>query len=206
MNQRRKDNKIGQMGDKAQVGIGTMIVFIATVLVAAIAAGVLIDMSGKLQERSSRTGNEATEQVSSNLAIDSLIGRRDATSDAGLKDLDLYISLAPGAREVDLGQLRLQLNNGTVLATLSHADTATPVADQFNATAIRDADSSFTSAAPVMTSGDLIKLTIDLTAQSAEFEPRDSVKLVLVPEVGSSVGTGFSTPNSYGTKTVVVLS
>ncbi len=205
MEQRRKDLKKTRMDNKAQVGIGTMIVFIATVLVAAIAAGVLIDMSGKLQERSSRTGSEATEQVSSNLAIDSIVGRRDATSDAGLKDLDMYLSLAPGASEVDLGQLKLQMSNGTVLAILSHADTATPAANQFNVTAIRDADSSFTSAAPVMTAGDLVKLTIDLTAQSAEFEPRDNVRLLLEPEVGASVQTGFGTPNSYGVKTIVVL-
>ncbi len=193
------------MDSLAQVGIGTMIVFIATVLVAAIAAGVLIDMSGKLQERSQRTGSEATEQVSSNLAIDSIVGRRDAATDAGLKDLDLYISLAPGASEVDLGQLKIQLSNGTVFKTISHADVADPGNEQFNVTAIRDADSSFTSAAPVMTSGDLVKITIDLLDNTAEFEPRDSVRIELQPEVGASTQSGFATPTSFGTKTVLVL-
>src|SRR3989338_4516024 len=83
--------------DAAEVGIGTMIVFIATVLVAAIAASVLIDTSGKLQERSSRTGQEATQHVSSNLAVSSIVGKRNATSDTGLKYLEIYLTLAPGA-------------------------------------------------------------------------------------------------------------
>ncbi len=199
------NNNRRKMDNRAQVGIGTMIVFIATVLVAAIAAGVLIDMSGKLQERSQRTGSEATEQVSSNLEMDSIVGRRDASTDAGLKDLDLYVALAPGATEVDLAQLKIQLSNGTVFKTLSHADVADPGDVQFNVTAIRDADSSFTSAAPVMTSGDLVKITIDLFDNTAEFEPRDSVRIELQPEVGASAQTGFSTPTSYGTKTVLVL-
>ncbi|MGB0653537.1 MAG: archaellin/type IV pilin N-terminal domain-containing protein [Thermoplasmatota archaeon] len=191
--------------DHAQVGIGTMIVFIATVLVAAVAAGVLIDMSGKLQEKSSQTGRDASEQVSSNLAIESVVGLRDAGTDAGLKDLDLYLSLAPGATEVDLAQVKILITNQTTQVTLTHADAADPAAGQFNATSTRDLDGSFTSAAPVMTSGDLVKLTIDLADNSLEIEPRDPVEVWLVPETGSDVAADFTTPTSYGTRTVIHL-
>ena len=200
-----QNQKSRNMNDRGEIGIGTMIVFIASVLVAAIAAGVLIETSGKLQERSQRTGSEATEQVSSNLKVESIVGKRDAAS-GGLDDLELYVSLAPGASEFDLAQLRIQLTNGTEILTLSHEDANPPTADNFNATEVRDADGSFTSAAPVMSAGDLVKIWVDLAANSAEFAERDDVSVLLIPEIGAPVETGFVTPNSYGTKTVIALS
>ncbi|MGB1586718.1 MAG: hypothetical protein ACPHID_06705 [Thermoplasmatota archaeon] len=192
----------------AQVGIGTMIVFIATVLVAAIAAGVLISTSSDLQEKSAKTGSDATEQVASNLDITSVVGVRDATSDAGLKDLQVFVALAPGASEVDLEQLKIQVTDGTELITLDYSATAAS-ATAFAASAIRDADSSFSAAGPVMNEGDLVQIDIDLDSTAGinmEFSPRDDVKLTMLPEVGNPVEVAFDTPNSYGSKLIMELS
>jgi flagellin-like protein len=107
---------------RAQVGIGTLIIFIAMVLVAAVAAAVLIQTSGVLQQKAQTTGKEATKEVSSNIDIDSIEGWRGgiqaSTSDpdtfsSTIYRLDLRISLKVGSEPVDMNQAVLTITDGT---------------------------------------------------------------------------------------------
>jgi len=60
--------------NRGQVGIGTLIVFIAMVLVAAIAAGVLVDTAGFLQSKAQQTGEESTDKVTNRVEVISAYG------------------------------------------------------------------------------------------------------------------------------------
>jgi flagellin FlaB len=87
--------------DRGQVGIGTLIVFIALVLVAAIAAGVLINTAGFLQTQAQSTGEESTEQVSTNLVFLSTTGTLNADA-TGVQVINTTVQLGPGSDAVDL--------------------------------------------------------------------------------------------------------
>ena len=54
---------------KAEMGVGTLIIFIALLLVAAVAAGVLIQTAGSLQQKALSTGTQATGQIATNAQV-----------------------------------------------------------------------------------------------------------------------------------------
>ena len=116
---------------RAQVGIGTLIIFIAMVLVAAVAAAVLIQTSGVLQQKAQTTGKEATKEVSSNIDIDSIEGWRGGLNSSTSKvdtfsdeiyRLDMRASLKVGSEPVDLNQVVITITDGTMTNDLRYIE------------------------------------------------------------------------------------
>ena len=91
--------------DRGQVGIGTLIVFIAMVLVAAIAAGVLINTAGFLQTQAEATGQESTSQVSDRIQIVSQSGTVESNN---VTDLQFVVAKAPGSGFIDLNRTTIE--------------------------------------------------------------------------------------------------
>ena len=97
--------------ERGQVGIGTLIVFIAMVLVAAIAAGVLINTAGFLQTQAEATGEESTQQVSDRLQVVSQSGTfdEDLGDEGQIETLEFVVAQAPGADNIDLTEVSAEL-------------------------------------------------------------------------------------------------
>lgn len=129
-----------EQSDRAEIGIGTMIVFIAAVIVAAIAAAVLVNTAGNLERKASDTGRETTDQVSSNIFVDDILGQveEDAQQNRALRSVNYTLSLAPGANPIDLESLTIRYHTNDTVADLSfrqalvhHSDDTFEDADAF---------------------------------------------------------------------------
>ena len=92
MVKKMKNEKTNENRDElAAIGIGAMIVFIALILVAAVAAAVIIQTAEKLQQNAQSTGEDTTDMMAGKIFINSIV-----IVNAGA-NLYMTFELAPGS-------------------------------------------------------------------------------------------------------------
>jgi len=108
-------------GNRAEMGIGTLIIFIAMLLVAAVAAGVLIQTNAALQEKALTTGDQAKGQISTNVRVIEV-----SATDGSDGDIEYYnqiMKLSPGSEPIKLSQALLTMNTYDASTTLQYRGT-----------------------------------------------------------------------------------
>ena len=170
-----KANKMVRIKDdrEAEMGIGTMIVFIAMVLVAAMAAGVLLQTAGLVQQQAQETGIRAIQDVATGftvlnvmgdrLAVPTATGSETGTHTDDLQWLELKLGLLSGSPEIAMSNVIIEISDGFTDATLhwnaaasyqqewdgTRAEATSQLlkqeadADQFTAEEIRDPDNTY---------------------------------------------------------------
>ena len=78
-----------KLRNKGETGIGTLIVFIAMILVAAIAASVLLGTAGSLQQKALTTGKQTQQEVSSGIQVVTLTGTNGSNGD--VEDFEMLV-------------------------------------------------------------------------------------------------------------------
>ncbi|WP_137287578.1 archaellin/type IV pilin N-terminal domain-containing protein [Halorussus salinisoli] len=167
--------------DRAQVGIGTLIVFIAMVLVAAITAGVLINTAGFLQTKSEQTGEESTAQVTNRVHVVSTVGT--VGNDDSIHDVNLTVMKSSGSGDVNLSTATVEWlgPDGAAILTKGHEANAT----NYSVSPIKDVDDT----SPVLVhQGDRFRFTIDakaLTENSHGLKESEEFTIKIVTSAGA---------------------
>ncbi|MCX8167312.1 MAG: hypothetical protein N3E37_05690 [Candidatus Micrarchaeota archaeon] len=186
---------------KGDVGIGTLIVFIAMVLVAAVAASVLLNVSGMLQQRASGTGKETTKQVSSNLMVVNIIGITDSNL-SRIDELQITIKAAAGSGRLGLKNLLLRIDNGTSQLQLIYNTSCTGITSDsvgrcFNLSAKVDPQKIFTPESPVIDPSSVAEIQIKNLSNNLHFYPRGIMRIDIIPEAGSVSMMNLHLPEVY---------
>ena len=96
------------MDIKAQAGIGTMIIFLAGIIVAAITANVLVQTATSLQNQALESGKQAQKSIST-IAQALGVSAMNAT-DNTIEDFRMDLKLSPGSEPINMQDALLTLS------------------------------------------------------------------------------------------------
>ena len=90
-----KKNMNKESNDCGSIGIGAMIVFIALILVAAVASAVIIQTGEKLQQNAQQSGSDTQQEISGKISLITVwVGD---TPTANNEEITMVFELAPGS-------------------------------------------------------------------------------------------------------------
>lgn len=189
---------------KAAIGIGTLIVFIALVLVAAIAGAVIVKTANSLKNIAEATGKGASKEVSGSVKIMDITGDRNNPIQANIQQVYFTVSTWDGSRGIDMRTMVIHWEARSTNVYLTF-DPANPVATATTygwATVITTAGSGWNPAGGQYFLDDdtVLQLTIDLGAGAVNdpLPPNTYCMANLVPGSGPVVLEEFATPSAYG--------
>ncbi|WP_435194295.1 archaellin/type IV pilin N-terminal domain-containing protein [Natronomonas sp. EA1] len=175
--------------DRGQVGIGTLIIFIALVLVAAVAAGVLVNTAGLLQSQAQDTGADAQSQVSNQIDVISATGVVDTTNN-DVDTVTLIVKKSAGSDPIDLTEATIEYTSSGSSATLTHA--ASTSASEFSSADVKGT----TSGEVLDDNGDRVKITVDASAIEGDgLAEGEEATLRIVDQSGATTVYGVNIPD-----------
>jgi len=204
-----------RLNDRGQVGIGTLIVFIAMVLVAAIAAGVLINTAGFLQTKSEQTGQDSTAQVSNRVQVVSGFAN---VANERVDYINLTVMRGSGSDDINLSAATIEWIGPNDAKTLTQAEEDKAIASphgadsadagsakfaNFTVDSIKDPDDS----EPVLNSqDDRFKVIMNTTAISDKtLAEGEEVQLKLTTQYGAVTQYRANVPQSLSQESAVTV-
>lgn len=187
---------------KAEMGVGTLIIFIAMLLVAAVAAGVLLQTAGSLQQKALITGQQTRGEISTNIRVIE-VSAIDGT-DSYIEDFSMQAKLSPGSDPIKLEDITMTFNTANTSLTLVYNGNE----NYSNATANAGGNGTFgveyliVGSNPIpgnIDRGDVIRVHWASLSTIGEDE---RVRINFIPKIGTATLVEFMSPDVMSTQTV----
>jgi flagellin FlaB len=183
------------------MGIGTLIIFIAMILVAAIAAGVLIQTATSLQNKALLTGERSKGQISTSLRPMTMYAE-DGSTGASVDTFYVDLKLAPGSDPIRLQDMLVEFSLKDTASDLEYSSDPTactaPNATHFG---VQYLIRGVSYASGYIQRGDVIKLCFNSSRSVTEDE---TINLLLVPKIGSPTSIETAMPDIITEQRVTV--
>ena len=195
---------LGRFGKKAEMGIGTLILFIAMILVAAIAAGVLIQTASSLQSKALETGKRSTTEISTAIRTLLLYGE-DASGNRSILHMRQQVKVVAGSDSVKFNDSVVTVDVKDMSSNLNYEISNT---DNLSACEAVSGNSSYRifyvkkgpgNIPGYIVVGDVVTLCYDLPRLVNEDE---LIRVSFVPKVGSVHTVVMTTPGTMITRRV----
>ena len=180
-----------KLNKKSAQGIGTLIIFIALILVAAIAAGVLIQTSTSLQSKSLDVGKQTQSRITTDLEVVQIKaeGTGDSVINANTDHMTVSARLSAGSDIIKLEDIVVSIITPTDTQTLNYADSPT-TSTTFNATYLSNGGNPIRNG--YLTAGEFLEIRI---LSGLEINESDKISFTFVTKTGISKSIHLTVPN-----------
>ena len=184
------------MNTRGEMGVGTLIIFIALLLVAAVAAGVLIQTAGSLQQKALSTGAQATGQISTNAVVVE-VSATDGT--VSLTNFSAIMKLAPGSDSIELDAVTLSFGTKNTSQTFTYNDNTSNPDGTTTDFGVSYLQQGANYQAGVLVRGDVVKINFLALRNITSGE---DVRINFIPKTGTPTLTQFAIPDVISTQRV----
>ena len=152
--------------EEGSIGIGAMIVFIALILVAAVASTIIIKTAEELQQNAENTSSDTRQQISGKVSVADVYVKTTAdplaegAGDTDIATMEVIARISSGSLNVQQGDISYYISCKVTLVDEA-GDPTYAVVDSGTVTAV-DLDGSAIATGTELTAGTTFKFEIDL--------------------------------------------
>lgn len=176
------------LGNKGIMGIGTLIIFIAIIIVSAIAAAVFIGSGASMEQRAMATEKGTEQEVTTGILVVSVVGL-DARTDQEIEELEVLMRLKAGSDPINFNTTVFTIDTQESTQILTYAGNTTATTSTYNLTYIQ---SGVNHEFGYLVLGDTVLAVLELSDAITEHE---EVTVQAIPRVGGVRQVVFRTPN-----------